>query len=86
MNGNPYNYSFNNPIRYNDPNGDCPPGVDCNNPLPEMQVHQNRGSNLGPGNVRNNGTRPHRGHDLWVLFLAVNFVEIFIQSLGDSSI
>ena len=23
----PYNFSFNNPVRYNDPNGDCPPWV-----------------------------------------------------------
>jgi RHS repeat-associated protein len=60
-----YHYSFNNPIRYSDPYGDCPPGVDCNNPLPNMQVRQNRASNLGPGYVRNNGTRAHRGHDLY---------------------
>lgn len=25
----PYQFSFNNPIRYNDPKGDCPPGMDC---------------------------------------------------------
>jgi RHS repeat-associated protein len=64
----PYNYSFNNPSTKNDPKGDCPPGVDCSNPLPQMQVRQNRASNLGPGNVRTqNGipnSRPHHGHDL----------------------
>jgi RHS repeat-associated protein len=60
----PYSYSFNNPVRYNDPRGDCPPGVPCVNPLPTMQVRQNRASNLGPGNVRTNGTRAHHGHDL----------------------
>lgn len=47
--------------------GDCPPGVSCENPLPNMQVRQNRASNLGPGNVRVNpdgSVRPHHGHDL----------------------
>lgn len=29
-----------------------------------MQVRRNRASNLGPGNVRTNGTRAHHGHDL----------------------
>lgn len=59
-----YNYSLDNPVRYNDPNGDCPPGVNCNNPLPQMEVRRNRASNLGPGDVRNGGTRFHAGHDL----------------------
>lgn len=59
-----YQFAFDNPIRYNDPNGDCPPGVSCNNPLPNMQVRHNRASNLGPGYVRNGGTRFHAGHDL----------------------
>ncbi len=25
----PYHFSFNNPVRYNDPKGDCPPGTPC---------------------------------------------------------
>jgi|GEM_PF-1682854 len=60
----PYQYSFNNPIRYNDPKGDCPPGVNCNNPLATMQVRRNTASHIGPGHVRNGGTRFHAGHDL----------------------
>ena len=60
----PYHFSFNNPILYTDPKGDCPPGVDCSNPLPQMRIRRNRASNLGPGNVRTNGTRFHAGHDL----------------------
>jgi RHS repeat-associated protein len=60
----PYQFAWNNPILLNDPRGDCPPGVDCSNPLPTMQIRRNRASNLGPGYVRNNGTRFHAGHDL----------------------
>ena len=68
-----YNFSLNSPIILNDPRGDCPPGVDCENPLENMNVRANRASNLGPGLVRNfdattsTATRPHDGHDLVAL-------------------
>ncbi|GAA5040160.1 hypothetical protein GCM10011506_40330 [Marivirga lumbricoides] len=35
---NPYHYSFNNPIRYNDPFGDCPPGTICDKYVPSASV------------------------------------------------
>jgi len=34
------------------------------NPVKDMKIRRNRASNLGPGNVRNNGTKYHAGHDL----------------------
>ncbi len=34
------------------------------NPLKDMKIRKNRASNLGPGKVRNNGTKYHGGHDL----------------------
>ena len=62
----PYAFSFNSPILLNDPDGDCPPGVNCDNPLPNMErIRVNRASNLGPGSVRSGGTRFHNGHDLY---------------------
>ncbi len=35
------------------------------NPVKDMKIRKNRASNLGPGNVRNNGTKYHGGHDLY---------------------
>ncbi|GIV41861.1 MAG: hypothetical protein KatS3mg034_1171 [Vicingaceae bacterium] len=59
-----YAINGNSPLQLNDPNGDCPPGIDCENPLPIMQVRLNRASNL-MGNVRNNSKKFHAGHDLY---------------------
>ena len=60
-----YAVNRDNPISLKDPKGDCPEGVDCSDPLENMQIRRNRASNLGPGNVRNGGNRPHSGHDLF---------------------
>lgn len=43
----------------------CPPGVDCGEPLSIMEIRRNRGSNLGPGDVRDEGRKYHAGHDLY---------------------
>ena len=62
----PYSGMLNNPVLMNDPDGDCPPGVPCENPLPDMErIRVNRSSNLGPGYIRNSGSRYHKGHDLY---------------------
>ena len=63
----PYNAFLNSPLQHADPSGDCPPGVDCTEPLSNMRIRLNRASNLGPGMVRRNSAgklKFHAGHDL----------------------
>jgi RHS repeat-associated protein len=63
----PYNAFLNSPLQHADPAGDCPPGVDCTEPLSNMRIRLNRASNLGPGMVRRNSAgklKFHAGHDL----------------------
>jgi RHS repeat-associated protein len=61
-----FGYALNNPISLTDPDGNCPPGVDCENVLVNMErIRVNRASNLGAGKTRNNGTKFHAGHDLY---------------------
>ncbi len=64
----PYNYSLNNPIFFNDPNGDCPPGVDCDDPVPVVDIvsstkdHRKIGGTFGM--TRGNGIGFHAGLDI----------------------
>jgi len=63
-----YVYGANNPVYFQENNGEspCPPGVDCENPLPNMErIRVNRASNLGAGYTRTNGSQWHAGHDLY---------------------
>ncbi|WP_417800296.1 DUF6443 domain-containing protein [Tenacibaculum sp.] len=62
----PFGFALNKPTNLTDPDGDCPPGINCENVLDGMErVRVNRASNLGAGYTRNNGRKWHAGHDLY---------------------
>src|SRR6056297_3172363 len=56
------------------------------NPLKEMNIRKNRASNLGPGKVRNNGTKYHGGHDLQGAIgdEVVSIKDGFVEKIGNS--
>jgi len=58
-----YNFSFNNPIRFNDPLGDCPPGTDCNGDA-EQRKEQDQAKMQGQSSdffARNSGRQSGGG-------------------------
>ena len=65
----PYVFSLNNPIFLNDPDGDCPPGVDCGNVVANPRIASSgasgpSGGRFGKG-VRSGGARDHWGTDIF---------------------
>jgi RHS repeat-associated protein len=63
----PYVFSFNSPIILNDPNGDCPPGVDCDDPVANPQITSPGVSGKAGGRfgkTRESKTQMHNGIDI----------------------
>jgi murein DD-endopeptidase MepM/ murein hydrolase activator NlpD len=72
-----YSVMDGNPILLNDPDGDCPPGVDCKDPVNSPEISSDNGGKNN-NRVEHGSTRGHKGVDI----IAPKGTEIYAMMGG----